>query len=99
MEGMEVSSASTSDEGAEDIDQTGADAKPVGLTVGAVLAYLQSNGATSIPQIATALQSPLLDAAQMLATLASSGLVVIEGTPGAESVRLTPAGDTLSTVA
>jgi hypothetical protein len=72
---------------------------PEGLTVGAVLSFLKRKGETRIIDVAVSLESPLLETAALLGTLQASGLVTIQGNPGAEVVALTKQGKTLATVA
>jgi hypothetical protein len=73
-------------------------AEPTTLTLSNVLGYLGEHDGQSLPELAKGLRSPILQTAEMIGKLESSGLLTLDGKPGSERVRLTPAGRSLSAV-
>ncbi len=63
-----------------------------------VLAYLREHDAQTLPDLAAGLGSPILQTADVINKLATSGVVEMQGTPGNERIKLTDAGINLSSV-
>jgi hypothetical protein len=61
-----------------------------------VLRYLASSGELDMPDLASGVGVPLVEVADLLGKLQSSGLISIAGAPGHEQVSLTDAGRTVA---
>jgi hypothetical protein len=63
-----------------------------------VLAYLREHSDQSLPEVAAGLGSPILQTAEVINKLATSGVLELQGNPGSERIKLTEAGINLSSV-
>lgn len=82
---------------ASEIEEAGAQGVPATASgMPAVLRYLASSGELDMPDLASGVGVPMVEVADLLRKLQSSGLIAIEGAPGHEQVSLTDAGRTVA---
>ena len=95
---VQVGSAASSPAPEAEPEATPKVAEPTSLTLSNVLGYLGEHDGQSLPELARGLRSPILQTAEMIGKLETSGVLTVNGKPGSERVTLTATGRNLSTV-
>jgi len=98
ISGVQIESAASSSPQGAKPEAKPEVANPTALTLSNVLGYLGQHDGQSLPELARGLRSPIVETAEMIGKLETSGVLTVSGKPGSERVTLTATGRTLSTV-